>query len=58
MPNSAANLEDLSVSHQFFASTAPAQNTEKPADKVAPIGDQPSPAPLQAPGASDPAFKS
>jgi hypothetical protein len=46
------------MTRQFFATTAPAQNTEKPTDKVAPIGDQPSPAPLQAPGASDPAFRS
>ena len=46
------------MTRQFFATTAPAQNTEKPTDKVAPIGDQPSPAPLQAPGASDQAFRS
>lgn len=41
-----------------FSATTPSESTEKPAEKAAPIGNQPSPAPVNEPAGPAPAVKS
>ncbi len=45
------------MTHQIFAATPSTENTEKPTEKVAPISDQPSPAPIRAPADPAPALR-